>query len=85
MRNVLNRAVASVWPHRFWEHLIRDDADFHRHVDYIHLNPVRHGYVLAPSEWKYSTFHEWVGRGHYDINWGSGGLPELPDWAMAHE
>ncbi len=71
-----DQTSASYWQSRFWEHLIRDDADYHRHADYIHLNPVRHGYVSAPSEWRHSTFHEWVARGHYDQDWGRGALPE---------
>lgn len=34
-----------LWQARYWEHMIRDDADFGRHVDYIHFNPVKHGLV----------------------------------------
>ena len=33
----------ALWQRRFWEHTIRDDNDFARHVDYIHFNPVKHG------------------------------------------
>ena len=32
----------ALWQRRFWEHTIRDDGDFARHVDYIHFNPVKH-------------------------------------------
>src|SRR5437016_4337028 len=39
------RREAGVWQRRFWEHAIRDDSDFERHVDYIHSNPAKHGYV----------------------------------------
>ena len=43
-----------VWQRRFWEHALRDQRDFNIHCDYIHYNPVKHGYVarggLAPSE-----------------------------------
>jgi putative transposase len=39
------RNQSTLWQHRFWEHLIRDEADFNRHIDYIHWNPVKHGYV----------------------------------------
>src|SRR5437764_13738513 len=35
----------ALWQRRFWEHTIRDDKDFERHVDYIHFNPVKHGLV----------------------------------------
>jgi putative transposase len=34
-----------IWQHRYWEHMIRDDDDFQRHVDYIHYNPVKYGHV----------------------------------------
>ena len=34
---------STIWQRRFWEHRIRDDRDFERHVDYIHFNPIRHG------------------------------------------
>ena len=35
----------ALWQRRFWEHTIRDEDDFARHVDYIHFNPVKHGLV----------------------------------------
>ena len=31
-----------IWQRRFWEHTIRDEDDFARHFDYIHINPVKH-------------------------------------------
>lgn len=40
----------TIWQRRFWEHLIRDDHDFEKHVDYIHWNPVKHGYVQQPRD-----------------------------------
>jgi putative transposase len=59
---------------RFWEHQIRDEADFVRHVDYIHWNPVKHGYVRRAAEWPYSTFHRYVRSGVYAEDWG--GIPD---------
>ena len=38
------RNQSTLWQHRFWKHLIRDEADFNRHIDYIHWDPVKHGY-----------------------------------------
>jgi len=55
----------SVWQRRFWEHLIRDENDLAKHFDYIHFNPVKHGYVKSPSDWPWSTFHRYVAEGHY--------------------
>ena len=47
----------AVWQRPFWKHAIRDDADFRAHVEYIHYNPVKHGFVNAPKDWPYSSFH----------------------------
>jgi putative transposase len=79
------RGEQSVWQRRFWEHLIRDDRDFAAHLDYIHLNPVHHGYVTAPRDWPYSTFRKWVAQGVYEPEWGSNEKPELPEWANRFE
>jgi putative transposase len=68
----------TVWQRRYWEHLIRDERDFTAHLDYIHLNPVRHGLVAAARDWPRSTFLSWAARGTYDLAWGSGEMPRLP-------
>lgn len=75
------RGERTVWQRRFWEHLIRDDRDFSAHLEYIHLNPVRHGLVSAPRDWPYSTFRKWVANGSYDLTWGANGPVPLPEWA----
>jgi putative transposase len=62
---------STIWQRRFWEHQIRDDNDFSRHVDYVHFNPVKHGLVSTATQWPYSTIHRYVKEGLY---W--------PDWAM---
>jgi putative transposase len=61
----------TLWQRRFWEHSIRDDNDFIRHVEYIHYNPVKHGLVSAPYTWPYSSFHRFVQKGFYQSDWGS--------------
>ncbi len=63
----------AVWQRRFWEHLIRDERDFARHVEYIHYNPVKHRLATAPKDWEYSSFHRYVRDGMYDLEWGAGG------------
>ena len=55
----------NIWQRRFWEHALRDEADFQIHLDYIHYNPVRHGYAQCPHQWAPSSFHKWVKRGGY--------------------
>ena len=44
-----------VWQPRFIEHTTRDEFDLRHHVDYIHFNPVKHGYADRPSDWPYSS------------------------------
>jgi putative transposase len=58
------------WRRRFWEHLIRDQADFNRHVDYVHWSPVRHGWVRRVADWPHSSFHAFRRRGIYPEDWG---------------
>jgi putative transposase len=52
----VRRREWAVWQSRYWEHRIRDDADFDHHVSYINWNPVKHGLVQAPGEWPYSSY-----------------------------
>ena len=67
------RGEAAIWQRRFWEHLIRDDSDYARHFDYIHYNPVKHGYVKRPRDWHWSSFHRYLRHGYYDEEWGLSG------------
>jgi putative transposase len=62
----------SLWQRRYWEHQIRDLDDFGRHVDYIHFNPVKHGWVQRAGDWPYSSFHRYVRQGLLPANWGLG-------------
>ena len=54
-----------LWQRRYWEHTIRDDRDYAAHMDYIHFNPVKHGYVERPGEWPFSSFPRCVANGLY--------------------
>ena len=63
------KGQGTLWQHRFWEHLIRDERDFNNHVDYLHCNPVKHGYVPQVSQWPYSSFHRYVKAGVLVENW----------------
>lgn len=71
----------AIWQRRYWEHTIRDERDFRAHLDYIHINPVKHGLVMAARDWPHSTFAAWVERGVYNPWWGSSEMPVLPEWA----
>jgi len=60
---------ASLWQRRFWEHLIRNEKDYYEHLDYIHFNPVKHGYVKRPRDWEWSTFQKYVKKDIYPPDW----------------
>jgi len=62
---------SGLWQRRFWEHAIRDQWDFDRHMDYLHYNPVKHGYVTTVRDWPYSSFHRLANKGWYSSDWGS--------------
>jgi len=74
-----SRGEGDIWQRRFWEHRIRDHNDWRRHTDYIHYNPVKHGYVSSPRNWQWSSFHSWVEKGIYDPTWGNEPLPHIAD------
>lgn len=65
------RGEQSIWQHRYWEHLLKDEADYRHHVDYIHYNPVKHGLALNPMDWPYSSFRRYVKAGILPKNWGA--------------
>ncbi len=59
-----------IWQRRYWEHQIRDDTDLAQHVNYIHYNPVKHGWVTVAADWPHSTLHEYIRRGMANPDWG---------------
>jgi putative transposase len=74
----LKHRESTIWQRRFWEHQIRDDYDFEKHVDYIHYNPVKHGYVDRVFDWPHSTCHRYVRSGIYPIAW-AGSVSDTDD------
>lgn len=72
------RGERGIWQRRFWEHLIKDEADYRAHMDYVHINPMKHGLVKRVTDWPYSTFHRLVADGIYPVDWaGSAGADAL--------
>ncbi|HDS7134979.1 transposase [Klebsiella sp. CN_Kp104] len=69
-------AQSQIWQPRFWEHTIRNDEDYRRHMDYVYINPVKHRLVGRVSDWPYSTFHRDVRQGLYPEDW-AGGMVEI--------
>ncbi|MBU5617476.1 transposase [Psychrobacter sp. TAE2020] len=70
----IKKRERGIWQRRFWEHRIRDDLDYQRHMDYIHYNAVKHGYVERPIDWPYSTFKKCVDEELYSSDWGGAGI-----------
>ncbi len=64
------RGEHNLWQRRFWEHTIKDEADYKYHVDYIHYNPVKHKLAKRVKDWPYSSFHQYVNDGLLPIDWG---------------
>ena len=67
-----HKGERGIWQRRFWEHLVRDEADLQRTVDYTHYNPVKHGYVWRVCDWPYSSFHWYVRKGWLPVDWAVG-------------
>jgi putative transposase len=78
-----------VWQRRFWEHCLRDQDDLNRHADYIHYNPVKHGFARCPHEWEWSSFERWMGANFYERDWccvcNDNRVFEPPDFSWANE
>ena len=74
---------SNVWQRRFWEHTLRDEEDLQIHLDYIHYNPVKHGYAQCPHLWSASSFNHWVKNGGYTADWCctcNHKYPKIPDF-----
>jgi putative transposase len=69
-KSKIARRERGLWQRRYWEHVIRDDSDFERHVNYVHFNPVKHGLVSKVQDWPFSSFHRYVRDGTLAADWG---------------
>jgi putative transposase len=68
-RSRSGKGERGIWQRRYWEHTLRDESDFAKHVEYIHFNPVKCGHVSRVVDWPYSSFHRFVRRGIYPADW----------------
>jgi len=59
-----------VWQNRFWDHILRNQEDYRRHMDYIHYNPCKHGLASRPYDYPFSSFRRLVRLGIYEKDWG---------------
>jgi len=72
---IAGEASVRFWQKRYYDHIIRSESDLEDHLDYIHYNPCKHGYVSRPEDWQHTSYQHWRERGAYDTGWGW----ELPD------
>lgn len=72
----------SLWQRRFFEHTIHDEADMKRCVDYVHVNPLKHGLVAKVVDWPWSSFHRYVRLGEYSPDWGNANIWYGDEWTQ---
>ncbi len=65
----LRHGERGIWQRHYWEHLIQDERDYRHHMNYVHINPLKHGHVTRVADWPYSTFHRYVASGIYPPDW----------------
>jgi putative transposase len=75
--SLVNKREAGIWQRRYWEHTIRDERDYAAHMDYIHFNPVKHGFALHADGWPYSSFGRCVKLGLYPTAWAGAASESL--------
>src|SRR5574344_1304987 len=66
-----NKREKGIFQRRYWEHTILSEEDLNNQINYIHYNPVKHGFVNSVKDWKFSSFYKFVKQSLYDENWGS--------------
>lgn len=63
------RAEKGIWQRRYWDHHIRNAADYATHVRYCWGNPVKHGLVSRASDWPFSSLHRDMRFGLVEPEW----------------
>lgn len=48
-----------IW-YQYTDHVIRDDKDYFQHLNYLHQNPVKHGYIKKISDYEFSSIHQFL-------------------------
>lgn len=67
MKKETQGSVVEIWQDKFWEHTIRDERDLQIHFDYIHYNPVKHGYMETFDGWKWSSYGDYLNETKEDV------------------
>ncbi len=67
--SLLRKRETGIWQRRYWEHTIRDQQDYAAHMDYVHFNPVKHGFAANAADWPFSSFSRCMALGLYPSGW----------------
>ncbi len=62
------RNEKGIWQRRYYDHIIRNENDLWKHIDYIHFNSIKH-YNILPKDWNFSSFNKFVKNNFYDESW----------------
>ncbi len=62
-----------LWQYRYWDRIVRNQAELNNYIDYIHYNPVKHGFAKGPYDWEYSSIHKY--KEYYQKDWGIRQVP----------
>lgn len=60
-----HRREKGIWQRRYYEHTIRDEEELYKYLNYIHYNPVKHGYTKNVKDWEFSSFQKFADMGYY--------------------
>ncbi len=82
LRFIRRANVGPLWQDRFYDHIVRDEQDLRNHLDYVHLNPVKHGWVTAPEAYEYSSYRQYLRRGWYLPGWGISSADPIKGWEL---
>ena len=54
-----NTSGRQIW-HNYWDTCIRNEEGYWMRFNYIHNNPIKHGYVHNLQEWPFSSYHYYL-------------------------
>lgn len=61
--NRLHGARGPLWQPRYFDRVMRTVREYHETLEYMHLNPMRKGFVVSPAEWLWSSIHSYGSPG----------------------
>jgi len=53
----------TIWERHYRDYRVGDDEEYAALIDYLHTNPMRHGYCQTPAEWPWSSLHRFLAAG----------------------